>query len=685
MSRLLSLRLVALLIVLAATLALSVVSAPEGTYTGLLWPVGLGAGVLISSPPWLRHWIGAVVAVVAIVTIYLAGFPLTTSIGYGVTFTLAAVTAQRLVTTSAGLVRVSFATNDELISYLFASWLSCNVAGAGAALTAFLTDFGTPWEVYLAASLSTLATNLVLLGLFREPGHYYGVAATWERALNWLITLGLAFVAFTLLEGNSVVFLVFAVLGWAAFRLSMRDSMWLLLCVSVMALTTFRLEIGPFINDPGLTWLPAELSVIPVHVFTLAAALVVVPFASSVGLHRQSASEALMERARSARLVQAARGIAIIGTDQVGRINMFNPGAEQILGYTPHEVYGHSMRMFFSQAEIARQAEDLGTDPTYLSVLPAMLKLSPGLAREWQFTRKDGQERTLATILSPIYDELGSFVGYVITADDVTNRVRTQEALVKALETERRALARMTEVDQAKDDFVSAVSHELRTPITNIIGYLELLIDEAYGPHNDDQKRALSRVEVNSRRLLTLIDDLLTLSSVENMHDLLDPEELDLREIAIRAEDLTRPSRTNRQIEVHLTLAQSPVLVEGDVSQLERIAINLTTNAIKFTPDGGLITLQVFSEADRAVLEVIDTGVGIPEDEQQQLFSRFFRASYARQDAVQGSGLGLSIVKTIAERHGGSVSARSVEGSGSTFRVELPLQTSPSAADSDPP
>jgi signal transduction histidine kinase len=217
------------------------------------------------------------------------------------------------------------------------------------------------------------------------------------------------------------------------------------------------------------------------------------------------------------------------------------------------------------------------------------------------------------------------------------------------------------------------VSHELRTPITNIVGYLELLMDGVYGETGEEQGRALSRVETNSRRLLTLIDDLLTLSSMESLDQPRTTAPVDLVSVIRRAEEIVRAGLLRRDLRLEVEVPDHPVMISGDASQLERVVINLATNAVKFTLDGGRVTMRLSkANGTNPVIEVEDTGIGIPEGDQDMLFNRFFRATQAREAAVPGSGLGLSIAKSIVELHGGEISATSVAGSGSTFRVEFP-------------
>ena len=654
----------------------SVDTAPASVHIGAMWPVGLASGALMISPRSLARYVGCAIAVLGTLTFALGGYPVDVSIGYGIGVAIEAALVHQVLT--AGWTRrVTLRNNSD-----FARMVAACGAGALVGALAFmgvsaLTSFGSPWKVAVATLTTHAAAQLVLVGLFKEPTHHareYGRAEQWAAWLNTLIVTTLAFIPS---EMPSLAFLVVPGLGWIALRAPMREAMVQLVVVGVIASTLTSAGYGPF-SDPYLTGnLDPEFTLLPLQGFLIACAMVTIPFSMTVGAQRRSAAEVQMERARSERLVQSARGIAIIGTDENGRINLFSPGAKLILGYAPEEVYGRSTRIFHTDAEIERQATELGCEATYQSVVRATRELPPGTAREWEFVRKDGVPRILSTILSPVRDENDKFLGYVATADDVTDRLETQAALEAALATEREAVQRLTEVDQVKDRFVSSVSHELRTPITNIVGYLELLMDGVYGEPSDDQTRAMSRIELNSRRLLTLIDDLLTLSSMESLDKPRDVAPVDLVSVVRRAEEIVRPALIRRDLRLEVDLPDEPVVISGDAGQLERVVINLATNAVKFTLDGGVVTLRLIPPTNGTgpVIEVQDTGIGIPEADQEMLFSRFFRAAQARAAAVPGSGLGLSIAKSIAELHGGQISATSVYGKGSTFRVEFPANT----------
>jgi signal transduction histidine kinase len=290
-----------------------------------------------------------------------------------------------------------------------------------------------------------------------------------------------------------------------------------------------------------------------------------------------------------------------------------------------------------------------------------------------KFVRKDGEERSHSMSLNRIVDDRGEVIGYVSTSEDITERVEAENRLVEALETEREAVERLREVDRVKDAFVSSVSHELRTPITSILGYIEMLQDGTFGQLGDEQLDAVRRVATNSSRLLSLIDDLLTLSRIQDgglgMVDRL----VDLRKVISAGTAVVAPSLERRALELDIDLPAEPVPFLGDRDMLERVVINLVGNAVKFTPEQGRVTVRLQVGPESHMIEVTDTGIGIPLQEQEQLFTRFFRSSLAQEHAIPGSGLGLSIAHAIVEQHGGSMSVESQPGTGTTFRVLLPV------------
>jgi signal transduction histidine kinase len=239
---------------------------------------------------------------------------------------------------------------------------------------------------------------------------------------------------------------------------------------------------------------------------------------------------------------------------------------------------------------------------------------------------------------------------------------------------------RLRELDRLKDEFISLVSHELRTPLTSIRGYLELLLDGGAGDLTDDQSRFLSVVDRNSKRLMHLVGDLLFLAQVEAGKLTLELEEIEIDDIVTESVEAAKPIADDKGIALRASLESIPSMV-GDRARLGQLLDNLVSNALKFTPSGGSVDVCVSLDGGEAVIEVVDTGIGIAPSDQAHLFDRFFRSSEATQRAIPGTGLGLTIAKTIVERHGGSIEVESAAGEGTTMRIRLPLAKAPAVAE----
>ncbi len=234
-------------------------------------------------------------------------------------------------------------------------------------------------------------------------------------------------------------------------------------------------------------------------------------------------------------------------------------------------------------------------------------------------------------------------------------------------------------VEEMKEALISNVSHELRTPLTSIIGYLELMIEGSFGPINEEQAEALDIVLRNGDRLLELINEILQLARLERgREDLRLP--VVLAEVIEQVREAVAVRAADAGVELVVENADEVLVVPGDPQQLEMAISNLASNGVKFTPAGGRVTIRSARRGDQAVVEVVDTGIGIPPEDLDRVFDRFFRAANARSRQIQGTGLGLAIVDAIVQNHGGSVEIDSVPGSGTTVTLTLPL----SGADQTP-
>jgi signal transduction histidine kinase len=227
-------------------------------------------------------------------------------------------------------------------------------------------------------------------------------------------------------------------------------------------------------------------------------------------------------------------------------------------------------------------------------------------------------------------------------------------------------------LDQLKDNVLAAVSHELRTPLTSTIGFLQTLERSDVELGEDERHQLLTIARLQAQRLGGLVDDLLFCAQAERGEVPLRCGQVDVSTLSA---DCVRAAEANaREKGVSIQLNAEPVpSVRADRARLAQLLDNLLSNALKFTPRGGRVEVRTAATGERVLLEVSDTGMGIPASEQPHLFDRFFRTAAAVEQAIPGTGLGLTIVKAIVDAHKGVVTVRSEEAHGTTVRVELPL------------
>ena len=300
--------------------------------------------------------------------------------------------------------------------------------------------------------------------------------------------------------------------------------------------------------------------------------------------------------------------------------------------------------------------------------------------------RADGSYFIGAVATSVIFDERGELVLFVSHVEDITDRRRREAEEHELLARKTEAVDRLEELDRAKSRFVSTVSHELRTPLSSILGYSEMLQEGDLGGLSSEQIGAMSIIERSARRLEQLIADLTTLSKLEDGGQVAPYSDLvDIAEAARNAAATLLPLFGQRSQEFVVSIDEGCGHVVGEERQLEHVITNLLTNARKFTPDHGTVELRTRQEGDCVLIEVEDNGVGIPEDEQDRVFTRFFRSDREEIGDIPGTGLGLSIVQAIVRQHGGEVTLTSELGKGTTIRVRLPrvVRASASSVDAD--
>lgn len=357
---------------------------------------------------------------------------------------------------------------------------------------------------------------------------------------------------------------------------------------------------------------------------------------------------------------------AVIATDCSGKITAWNPGAERLLGLSAEEARDDvRIDRFFSTAVLSMLAADNVDRPgSDHELLPGYADLSPGIQAlfsqadaglpvdgDVEVTTAGGTTVPARVTVTPHKDGAGAQQGYLFVLTDETRAV---------------------EVARMKDEFVGMISHELRTPLSAIIGFLDLLQNDPGQPLTVDQQEFVGIIERNAKRLLNLVGDLLFTAQVESGRFPLEREEVDIAELVRSAVVSAGPHAQREGIEIAAEVGSDAIPLLIDSGRIGQALDNLLSNAIKFTPRGGRVNARVRPVDGGVELAVQDTGVGIPEDEQGMLFTRFFRASTATRNAVPGVGLGLTITRAIVLAHGGSMDVTSQEGVGTEFRFVLP-------------
>lgn len=358
---------------------------------------------------------------------------------------------------------------------------------------------------------------------------------------------------------------------------------------------------------------------------------------------------------------------AVIATDCNGTVTAWNPGAVRLLGLPVDEALADvRIDRFFSTSVLSMLAAENAERSLPDGELPlGYAELSPGIRAlfaqadaglpvdgDIEVTTAGGTTVPARVTVSPHKDGAGAQQGYLFVLTDETRAV---------------------EVARMKDEFVGMISHELRTPLSAIIGFLDLLQNDPGQPLTEDQQEFVGIIERNAQRLLNLVGDLLFTAQVESGRFPLERDEADVAELVRSAVVSAGPHAQREGIAIEAEVGPDPIPLLVDAGRVGQALDNLLSNAIKFTPRGGRVTARVARVDGGVELSVRDTGVGIPEDEQGMLFTRFFRASTATRNAVPGVGLGLTITRAIVLAHGGTMDVTSEEGVGTEFRFVLPV------------
>jgi PAS domain S-box-containing protein len=378
---------------------------------------------------------------------------------------------------------------------------------------------------------------------------------------------------------------------------------------------------------------------------------------------RRRAERARDESEARLRAIFDTAADAIITIDERGVVDRFNAAAERIFGYRADEVVGHDLTMLMPAAD--REAHE-GYVARYLRTGERRVI---GRGREVLGRRKDGKLVALELAVSETL--IGDHRLFTGILRDVTERRRIEEEREQLLASERAARSEAERAARMRDEFVATVSHELRTPLNAILGWSSMLRKGRRDPAMLD--KALDVIERNAHAQAQIVEDLLDVSRILSGKLRVDVQRLHLAPVVENAVAAVLPAAEAKGVRVDGELCADAGTVQGDPSRLEQVVINLLTNAVKFTPKGGRVTVVLRRAGDRAEIAVRDTGQGICPDLLPHIFDRYRQGDSSITRKHAGLGLGLALVKHLVEQHGGEVRADSEgEGLGATFLVSLP-------------
>ena len=380
---------------------------------------------------------------------------------------------------------------------------------------------------------------------------------------------------------------------------------------------------------------------------------------------RRRAEEILRDSEERFRLlVQSVRDYGIFMLDPEGRIASWNEGAQRLKGYTAGEIIGRHFSTFYPPEDVAA-----GKPAWELEVAVAEGRVED---EGWR-VRKDGTRFWANVVITALRNDKGVLVGFTKVTRDLTER---REAEIRALEATRRA-AESEASSRAKSEFLAAMSHELRTPLNAIGGYTELLVMGLRGPVTEAQRTDLEKIGRSQRHLLNIINDLLNFSRIEAGQMEYEREPVPLSETVAAVALMLEPQAAAKKVAFVTGPCPESLVALADRVKVEQIVLNLCSNAVKFTGAGGRVEVTCQGTDSRVVVEVRDTGEGIPEEDLDRIFEPFVQLGRGLTTAHEGTGLGLAISRDLARAMDGDLSVRSTVGEGSTFTLALPAFEAP--------
>lgn len=648
---------------------------PVSGFATLVWPpAGIATAALFLLG--YRFWPGVALAALLVNTVYGAPWPVAAAIAAG--NTLEAVTATRLLRS----VRFRPALNrlqDVLAFLTFAAFLSAMISATIGVTSLWMADiialaeYAHTWTAWWIGDMLGIAVFApVLLTNYRIPRHKFtrkGVAEALGLLLLVLLTGEIVFgrVLFPQIPNAPLAYLVFFPLILAALRFGQRGTLLVALTLSLIAIYGTSHGYGPFVRDE------LSESLLYLHLF-IGAVLSISMILAAVVAERETALDHLDVRVkqRTADLERANEELrhkeALLSeTQHAGQVGCWewNVGDDHVTWSDEmYRLHGLPPQIKIDYRDVLKLVHPDDRAKVDSAVKEAVARIAP-----FQFDRRvvwpDGTVRWL-TSRGRVYAGSDGTVTHVMgTTVDITDMMLIMQELTGANE-------QLKKMDQRRREFLATISHELRTPLVNMQGAIDTLFTGRAGEHTEMQLRIFDLLNRNNLRLARLIENLLNFSLIEAGKFTLEKKSIDLRDPLRLAVDSQTPLANKAGLACTLDLPSSPVLAPADHDRFIQIVSNLIDNAIRFAKSE--ITIALKAEGGMAIISVEDDGPGIPPERKDTLFQPF--APQEEKSWKRHVGLGLSIVKSLTEAHGGDVSFQSPgdEGPRMRFIVKLPLK-----------
>ena len=385
--------------------------------------------------------------------------------------------------------------------------------------------------------------------------------------------------------------------------------------------------------------------------------------------------EAFLKAGALRNAILGSANFAIIATDEKGVIQLFNVGAERMLGYMAAEVVDRiSPSDIHDPQEVMARAQALSLEFA-TAIAPGFEALAFKASRdiedvyELTYICKDGSRFPAIVSITALRDDNGELIGYLLIGTDNSVRKRVESELIEAMAAAEKA-------NRAKTDFLSAMSHELRTPLNAILGFAQLM-GTGTPPPTPSQMRNLEQILKAGWYLLELINEILDLALIESGKVTLSREAVSLAEVMLECRAMIEPQAQKRGIGMTFPRFDIPHFVKADRTRVKQVLINLLFNAVKYNKPGGAVAVDcTLSPPDSIRISVRDTGAGLAPEQLAQLFQPFNRLG-REAGAEEGTGIGLVVTKQLVELMGGAIGVDSTVGVGSVFWIDLSLTSAP--------